>query len=195
MAHLLTYDRAGTSPLAHAPGRTLGLVLASTVLVAICAHISIPLFYTPVPITLQTFAVFFLGLVLGPRLGFAALSLYLVEGAAGLPVFSPHGAGGMAQLFGPTGGYLLSYPLAAAVCGWIGRRSGFARAAWAAAVGSLVVFLGGTTWLGFATHLGIRASVYQAILPFLPGDMLKVCAAAAAATAVRTIRKNRAQKP
>lgn len=191
MANLLTYDRPGASPAAYARGRTIGLVIASTTLVAICAHLSIPLFFTPVPLTLQTFAVLFLGLLLGPRWGFVALSLYLVEGAAGLPVFSPHGPGGVAQLLGPTGGYLLSYPLAAAVTGLLDRRSGFTWAALAAAMGSLIVFAGGTAWLAFAMHLGIRASVSQAVLPFIPGDMLKVCAAAAAATAVRTIQKTR----
>src|SRR5215467_234425 len=95
------------------------LVIGGSLLMAACAHVSIPLWFTPVPITLQTFGVMFLALSLGGWRAFAALSLYLVEGVAGFPVFSPHGPGGMAQLLGPTGGYLLSYPLAALVAGLI----------------------------------------------------------------------------
>src|ERR1700759_1798097 len=79
-----------------------GIAIASTALVALCAHISIPLGFTPVPITLQPFAVLLLGLLLAPEISFAALSLYLLEGAAGLPVFSPHGPQGIAHLFGLT---------------------------------------------------------------------------------------------
>ena len=102
---------------------TLSIVV-STALVAICAHISIPLGLTPVPVTMQTFAVLLLGLLFGPGAAFASLSLYLMEGALGLPVFSPHGPGGLAQLLGPTGGYLISYPFAAALASVLYRRWG-----------------------------------------------------------------------
>src|ERR1700761_3610314 len=99
--------------------RQAGIAIAATALVALCAHIAIPLGFTPVPVTLQPFAVLLLGLLFGPRFGFAALVLYLIEGASGLPVFNPHGPGGIAQLFGPTGGYLLAAPFAAATAGRI----------------------------------------------------------------------------
>src|SRR5277367_1653846 len=98
------------------------LVVAATALVAACAHVSLPLPFTPVPLTLQTFAVILVGMVLGPAAGFSAMVLYLAEGASGLPVFSPHGLGGIAQLAGPTGGYLASYPLAAACAGLFTRN-------------------------------------------------------------------------
>src|SRR5277367_1286432 len=98
------------------------LVVAATALVAVCAHISLPLLFTPVPLTLQTFAVILVGMVLGPVAGFSAMVLYLAEGAMGLPVFSPHGPGGVAQLLGPTAGFLFSYPMAAASAGWVVRR-------------------------------------------------------------------------
>src|SRR4030088_3567835 len=101
-------------------GKTL-LVIGATAFVAACAHISLPLPFTPVPLTLQNFAVILIGMVLGPVAGFSAMVLYLAEGAMGLPVFSPHGPGGVAQLLGPTAGYLFSYPLAAAVAGWAVR--------------------------------------------------------------------------
>src|SRR3954447_5509375 len=97
------------------------IVVAASFFVALCARVSVPLPFTPVPLTLQNFAVLLVGLVLGPVAGFSAMALYLAEGAAGLPVFNPHGAGGVLQLFGPTGGYLLSYPFAAAAAGWVAR--------------------------------------------------------------------------
>ena len=80
------------------------LAVAATGLVAVCAHISLPLPFTPVPLTLQTFAVILVGMTLGPVVGFSAMVLYLAQGAMGLPVFTPHGPGGVAQLMGPTAG-------------------------------------------------------------------------------------------
>src|ERR1700761_9125818 len=129
---------------------TIVAVVLATALVAVCAHISLPLGFTPVPITMQTFAVLLLGLLFAPGPAFACLALYLVEGAVGLPVFSPHGPGGIAQLFGPTGGYLLSYPFAAALTSLLyrrGRRS-FLTAFTAAGLGSVVILAAGATWLG-----------------------------------------------
>src|SRR5215831_3180817 len=93
--------------------RSAGIVLVGSAFIAACAHIALPLYFTPVPLTLQPFAVLVLGLLLSPRLAAATLIAYLGEGALGLPVFSPGIAGslGFAHLLGPTGGYLLSYPL------------------------------------------------------------------------------------
>lgn len=90
------------------------IIIGASLFVAICARVTVPLPFTPVPLTLQNFGVLLVGLMLGSRRGFAALLLYLAEGAAGLPVFSIGGLGGVAQLLGPTGGYLFAYPLAAA---------------------------------------------------------------------------------
>src|ERR1700750_48126 len=102
-------------------GRTL-FVIGATAFVAACAHISFPLPFTPVPLTLQNFAVILMGIALGPIAGFSAMVLYLAEGAFGLPVFTPSGGPvGMAHLLGPNGGFLFSYPLAAATCGLTGR--------------------------------------------------------------------------
>src|SRR6266849_2566349 len=98
------------------------LAVAATALVAACAHISLPLPFTPVPLTLQNFAVLLVGMALGPVAGFSAMVLYLVEGALGLPVFTPYAVGGVAHLLGPTGGYLFSYPIAAATAGWVVRN-------------------------------------------------------------------------
>jgi len=182
---------AGVSPLAL---RGAAAVLGS-VLVAVCAHVSVPLLFTPVPLTLQTFAVLLLGLTLGPGTAFAALTLYLIEGAAGLPVFSPHGPGGILQLMGPTGGYLLSYPFAAALAGFLAQRmrATFTTYALAAAAGSVVILALGASWFAIA-HQSLGTALNLAVWPFLPGDTLKVCASAAAALGFFKLR-NRFRGP
>jgi biotin transport system substrate-specific component len=166
----------------HAPRiawKTVIAVVSATALVAICAHIAVPLGFTPIPVTMQTFAVLLLGLLFSPAAAFACLALYLVEGALGLPVFSPHGPGGIAQLVGPTGGYLLSYPLAAGLASLLYRRSqrGFAAGIAAAGLASLLILAVGATWLGLLSHLRFSVVFAQSIAPFLPGDAVKVVAA------------------
>ena len=161
--------------------KTRFTVVAATALVALCAHIAIPLGFTPVPLTMQTFAVLLLGLLFTPGAAFACLALYLLEGAIGLPVFSPHGPGGIAQLLGPTGGYLLSYPFAAALTSLLyhrGRRS-FLSALTASGLGSLVILASGATWLGVLAHLKFSVVFDQSVAPFLPGDAIKIFAATA----------------
>src|SRR5271169_3021563 len=98
------------------------IVVGASLFVALCARVTLPLPFTPVPLTMQNFAVLLVGLTLGSRRGFAALALYLAEGMAGLPVFNPTGLGGIAQLLGPTGGYLMAYPFVAFVSGFIAER-------------------------------------------------------------------------
>jgi biotin transport system substrate-specific component len=179
--------------------RTAGVVLAGSALVAVCSHIAIPLWFTPVPLTLQPFAVLLLGLLLAPRLAATALGAYLLEGATGLPVFAPGlgpGIGfgaGMAHLLGPTGGYLMSYPAAAALIAYLWRRSGrgFSAALGSAAAGNSVILLCGFAWLAMWTHSSVKTAVALAVLPFLPGDALKVVAAAAIARGLNRARSNR----
>ena len=96
------------------------IVISASLFVALCARVTVPLPFTPVPLTLQNFGVITVGLLLGSRRGFAALALYLMEGAFGLPVFSPAVLGsGMSHLLGPTGGFLMAYPLVAFVAGYM----------------------------------------------------------------------------
>jgi biotin transport system substrate-specific component len=172
--------------------RTVASIVLATAVVAICAHISVPLGFTPVPITMQSFAVILLGLVFGPGPAFACLALYLMEGAMGLPVFSPHGPGGMAQLLGPTGGYLLSYPFAAALASLLYRRGG--RRFWSGLVSGLVssglILACGFVWLALATHLQPGLIFRQSVVPFLPGDVFKVVAAVLCAGALGAFREN-----
>src|ERR1700720_1781472 len=123
----------------------IAIGVGASLFVALCARITIPLPFTPVPLTVQNFGVLLVGLLLGSRRGFAALALYLAEGMMGIPVFSPTGLGGIAQLLGPTGGFLLAYPLVAWLAGFImerGRKS-FARAALGGLLGEVVLFAGG----------------------------------------------------
>ena len=173
--------------------RAGGIVLAGTLFVAACAHVSIPLFFTPVPLTLQPFAVLVLGLLLGPRMAFATLAAYLAEGAMGLPVFTPGAAGlsGVAHLFGPTGGYLMAYPVAAALIAVLWRRSNrkFGWGLVSAAAGDALILVTGAVWLALWTH-GSAASVFtQAVLPFLPGEALKIAAAAGLGAGASRIRR------
>jgi biotin transport system substrate-specific component len=170
-------------------GRTL-LAISSTVFVALCAHISVPLYFTPVPLTLQTMAVILVGMALGPALGSSAMVLYLAEGAMGLPVFSPHGAGGVAQLLGPTAGFLFSYPFAAAAAGWVVRvvrlgRSQFPAAVLAGVAASFFIFTMGAGWIAHLLHLNAAAAWHLGVAPFLPGEALKIAAAAGAYTTFR----------
>ena len=163
--------------------RRAGVVLAGSLLVALCARVALPLPFTPVPLTLQPFAVLALGMFLAPRLAATTLVAYLVEGAAGLPVFAPGvaGAAGFAHLFGPTGGYLLSYPIAAfAVAAlWRMSRRSFGWALISATAGNAIILSVGALWLGIFTHASAGAVFAQAVVPFLPGDALKVATAAA----------------
>jgi biotin transport system substrate-specific component len=170
------------------------LTIAATGFVALCAHVSVPLYFTPVPITLQTFAVVLIGLAFGPTLGAATLLLYLAEGAAGLPVFSPQGHGGIAQLMGPTAGFLLSYPLAAAAAGGVVRavrlyRPQFHAAVLGAFAADLIIFAMGAAWIAILLHLSPAAAWTLAIAPFLLGEVLKISAAAAAYTALLRWRR------
>lgn len=175
--------------------RIPGVVLAGSLFVAICSHIALPLWFTPVPLTLQPFAVLLIGLLLSPRLAAATLGVYLLEGAAGLPVFAPgFGFGaGIAHLFGPTGGYLISYPAAAALVAWTWRRTsrGFAAGVLCAAVGDALILSSGFAWLGIWTHSPVKTVLALAVLPFLPGDALKVAAAAGIAKGFHRIRSRR----
>lgn len=162
-------------------------VLFVTALTAAAAQISIPLPFTPVPFTFQPMVVLIGGAALGARLGMSSQILYLLAGIAGLPVFaaSPVLPQGLARLFGPTGGFLLSYPLAAFITGWLAER-GFDRryltSVLAMSCGLLIVFAFGVTWLAFLAQpapAGLTVALRTGLYPFLPADLLKVVIAAA----------------
>lgn len=164
---------------------TIPKVLSIVVFAAITAagaRIAVPLPGTAVPFTLQVVAVLLAGFLLGPRLGAASQVLYVGAGAAGLPVFAA--GGGAAYLLGPTGGYLLVYPIAAALAGYVAERwRGLPGLAVAGLVGLGVIHLGGSAWL--AVMVGPDAAIATGVLPFLPGDFLKLALAAALTVRLR----------
>lgn len=160
---------AAARALNPATRRALG-VGAFAVLTALGARISVPLPGTPVPFTFQVIAVLLAGWMLGPRLGAASQAAYLAAGAAGLPVFAA--GGGLAYLLGPTGGYLLAYPAAAALVGMAAtRKAGWIRQAAGLAGGVAVIHAGGAAWLALAA--GHEAALAAGVLPFLGVDGLK----------------------
>jgi biotin transport system substrate-specific component len=172
----------------------VALVFGASLFVAVCAHFTVPLPFTPVPLTLGDFAVLLVGLALAPRMSFAALALYLAEGAAGLPVFAPNGMPGLAHLLGPTGGYLFAYPFAAALAGFLVRRlrrgSGHAFPMAAAFAASLLIMISGAAWLSLYLRHSPALTFQLAVLPFLPGQLVKIAAAAGIYSALRTGRRS-----
>lgn len=153
----------------------LTLVLGAA-LVALSAQFAVPLPYSPVPMTLQGLAVIVVGGLAGSAAGAGALVLYLVAGAFGLPVFAM-GTSGLLRLIGPSGGYLLAFPLAAALVGRFAERGRFGRCLAAALLGTAMIHIGGLAQLTLLTGSFSRA-IALGTTPFLLGDLLKAVLAA-----------------
>jgi biotin transport system substrate-specific component len=162
-------------------------VVFVTVLTAAAAQVSVPLPFTPVPLTLQPMVVLLGGAALGPRLGMTSQVLYLLAGIAGLPVFAASATlpQGPFRLLGPTGGYLMSYPFAAWLTGWLASR-GFDRryltSLVAMVAGLSIIFAGGVTWLAWFAHpvpVGPAVALAGGLYPFIPVDLVKICIASA----------------
>jgi biotin transport system substrate-specific component len=154
---------------------------------AVAAQISVPLF--TVPFTLQVLAVILSGLLLGPRYGALSQVIYVLVGVVGVPVFAQF-SGGLAVVLGPTGGYLVSYPLAAATAGLAAhaaRDASRRRALWSGflwgCVGLAVIYAVGATWLSVVTDLPLEVALTQGVLIFLPFDLIKVALATLVAVA------------
>jgi biotin transport system substrate-specific component len=158
--------------------RALGILLAAGAL-ALASQFALPIPGTPVPITLQPLVVVLAGLLLGPVDAAAAMVVYIVAGLAGLPVFAPMGAPGLARLLGPTGGYILAYPVAAAVAGRFGTgKASYTTRSLAAMAGILVLYLGGLTQLAVITgSLGL--ATIMGVVPFVAADAVKALVAGA----------------
>jgi biotin transport system substrate-specific component len=167
-------------------GVRLGAVVLGAILVALAAQVAVPLPGTPVPMTLQPMAVLLVGGLLGARLGALSMVLYLAMGAAGLPVFTPTvPLVGIARLIGPTGGYLLAYPVAAWVVGTIvpprsaergsgGEDAGrWTRTTLAVLAGIVLIHIGGLAQLAILTG-SISNAAQLATTPFLLGDLIKL---------------------
>ena len=156
------------------------IVITASLFVALCARVTVPLPFTPVPLTLQNFGVLAVGLLLGSRRGFAALALYVAEGAFGLPVFSM--GAGIAYLLGPTGGFLIAYPLVAFVAGYIYEHSSrrFVWAAFSAMVAEVLLFASGLSWLAVLTH-SVSTAIRFGLYWFVFAEVIKVLMAAGVA--------------
>ncbi len=166
------------------------MVLASLMaaLTAVGAYIHVPI--GPVPIVLSTLFVLLSGLLLGSRWGLASMGLYLLVGAIGIPVFAG-GKGGFAHFFGPTGGYLFGYVLAAWVAGLISERSRglLILDMFAVLVGSTAIYGLGVPWLKMVTQMSWAKTLVIGMVPFLIGDAVKASVAIILARAIRPVLK------
>ncbi|ABF42445.1 BioY protein [Candidatus Koribacter versatilis Ellin345] len=169
----------------HSITRDIALVVGASLVISICARLSIPNPFSPVPFTLANFALLAVGLLLGSKRGGAAGLLYLAYGAMGVPVFAA-GSGG---LLGVTAGYLWAFPLVAFVAGLISERGepSFARNLIAAIAGDLVLFVGGISWLYAFTHSWQKALMLGGYW-FVFGEVIKIMASAGLATRFRRIQ-------
>jgi biotin transport system substrate-specific component len=195
-----SYAKAGTLTSAvFAPVdwvRQVGLILSFSLLMALSAQFVIPLPWTPVPITGQTFVVLLAGAVLGSRLGALAMIAYLIEGASGLPFFRAGGGGLPYLIASPTTGYLLSYPLAAYTVGLLAERGWdrrFVTAAAAMTIGSGLILAGGWAWLTLWFKTAGEA-LRAGVLPFLLGDAIKIALAAGALPACWALLRRKASQ-
>ena len=158
------------------------LVLAGTALIALCAQISIPLGFTPVPITGQTFAVLLVGSALGTVRGIGSTVLYLLVGIAGAPVYADQ-SHGWDVVNGPTGGYIVGFIFAAALCGRLAERGHdrrFATATSSMLAGNVIIYLFGLPWLAHSLGTGFEKTLELGLYPFVPGAIVKIYLAAAA---------------
>jgi len=155
-------------------------------LTAVGAYIAIPI--GPVPIVLQNLFVYLMGLLLGLRWGLAGIGAYLLAGAVGLPVFSA-GRGGLGHLIGPTGGYLMGFVPAVAVVGLITEKTSgkLAFGILALILATAIIYICGVSWLSTVTNMPLSKSLMVGMVPFLPGDLIKIVAAVTIAWKLRPI--------
>lgn len=185
-------------------------LLAANALLALCAQIVFPLSWSPVPFTGQTFGVLLIAVLLGARRAALVCSLYLLEGAMGLPVFQPLGLPGAARLVGPTAGYLWSYPVAAFIVGWLAERVNWAGRSWRSSVqlagavlfGHALILACGGAWLAAMPHLrpdgsigvlGWEQGFVLGIAPFLLDAVLKTFMTVAASQGLNRITGDSAE--
>ncbi len=157
------------------------LVLGGAALIAASAQLSLPLPFTPVPITGQTFSVLLMGASLGALRGGLSSLVYVLVGLAGAPIFAG-GAHGTAVVLGASGGYLVGYPFVSALTGLLAERRWdrrFSSAVGAMLTGNVVIYLFGLPWLAVVLDTGLERTLELGLYPFVPGDMLKLYLAAA----------------
>lgn len=186
--HAVGAPRAGVASLRTSLRGCAALMIAGSLLIVACAMIRLPLPFTPVPVTMQTFAVLLVAGALGLRLGLGAIALYLAYGMAGLPVFA--GGVGPAAFLGPTGGYLFGYLLAGAFVGLLADRGWLRRPGLRIGVlthATALLFIPGVAWLAIAWTGAIETALAGGLWPFLPGAALKIALAATLLPAARRL--------
>lgn len=177
--------------------RNLVLVVAGALLLTLSARVQVPMW--PVPMTMQSFAVLFLGAALGPKLGAASVAFYLAQGLAGLPVFAMPGAAGPAYFLGTTGGFLLSFIPAAYVAGQFAARGvSLVKVAIGMILAHALILVVGMAWLAFfaqlangATGVGLARAFAVGVQPFIIGSLVKVALATALVSAGWTLLRRR----
>jgi biotin transport system substrate-specific component len=160
--------------------RDVLLILGASILTALFARIAVPLPFSPVPVTGQTFAVLLIGAALGSKRGALSMLVYLAEGIAGLPVFAG-GSAGPSALLGPSGGYLIGFVAAAYITGWLAERGwdrSVPRSLGAMLIGNAAIYAVGLPFL--ARFVGLEKVFALGLLPFVPGDIFKLVLAAVA---------------
>jgi biotin transport system substrate-specific component len=177
LSHLVAESSLAT------PVRAAVVALAVS-LTAVAAQFTVPLPFTPVPFVLTPLVVLLSGAALGSRLGALTQALYLLVGVLGVPAFAPSSTlpPGALRLFGPTGGYLMAYPIAAFVTGWLAERGWDRRylsSAGAMLIGLAIIFIGGVSWLSATVTHSVPAAVGAGFVTFVAFDVVKVVAAAA----------------
>jgi len=163
-------------------------VVLGSLLLAASSYIQVPM--VPVPITMQTFAVALVGALYGWRLGSITIVFWLAQGALGMPVLAG-GAAGLHRFVGPTGGYLLAFPFAGALMGWLAERgwngNRVVLAFFGMLMSNLVCLLLGAAWL--AALVGAEKAIVTGVLPFLVGSLLKSALGAATLKALARVRR------
>jgi biotin transport system substrate-specific component len=164
----------------HAHIYDIALIFAGSLLLAVSAQIAVPLPFSPVPVTGQTFAVLFLGFLLGPKRAVFSVLLYLGQGLAGMPVFAAVPKAGLPVLLGPSGGYIIGFVPAAFLTGLL-AQFGWDRRIWttvlAMSLGNIVIYTFGLLWLTLLTGFSYNTLSFG-LYPFIPGDILKIALAA-----------------
>jgi biotin transport system substrate-specific component len=150
------------------------IALSGSILLALLARLSIPVPFSPVPITGQTFGILFLGAMLGSRLGMLSVIAYISEGIIGLPVFAG-GSAGFLSLLGPTGGYLIGFIPAVYLVGFLSEKgwtNKFTTTFITMIIGTLVIFIFGISWLSVTAGFGTALKI--GLYPYLPGAAVKI---------------------
>jgi len=185
---LLTKTLTTPLPVSSAIVKVMG-VLSFAILTALGAYIAIPLPFTPVPITLQTLFVLLSGAILGAIEGSLSQILYITIGALGMPVYAG-ATGGFAHILGPTGGYLIGFVISSFIAGIMCKRSTRAwKVFFGFSIAELPIFLLGLTFLATFTHSNLIVTLKMGLLPFIPGEIIKIGTAGSIMKTLRHLRK------